>query len=82
VGFSGAGRHDGRKSSGPRVVASSSPAGRRPLTAATETVEDELVDRLGSAGSDRALQQFSNALTKLRIAYKRESVAQRRVSLA
>ena len=47
------------------------PAGRRLLKAATDTVEGELADRLGSAVSARALQQFNGTLTKLRLANDR-----------
>jgi len=43
-------------------------AGRRLLDAATDTFEEELADRLGSAVSARALQQFSDTITKLRSA--------------
>jgi DNA-binding MarR family transcriptional regulator len=46
-------------------------AGRRLLVAATDTVERELADRLGSAVSARALQQFNGTLTKLRHANNR-----------
>ena len=42
------------------------PAGRRLLASATEAFEDELQIRLGSAVSERSLQQFGTALAKLR----------------
>jgi DNA-binding MarR family transcriptional regulator len=42
------------------------PAGRRLLASATEAFEDELQTRLGSAVSERSLQQFSTTLAKLR----------------
>jgi DNA-binding MarR family transcriptional regulator len=57
---------DGRSS-----IIALTPAGRRLLIAATDTVEGELADRLGSAVSARALQQFNGTLTKLRLANKR-----------
>jgi DNA-binding MarR family transcriptional regulator len=57
---------DGRSS-----IIELTPAGRRLLIAATDTVEGELADRLGSAVSARALQQFNGTLTKLRLANKR-----------
>jgi DNA-binding MarR family transcriptional regulator len=44
------------------------PAGRRALADATETFEAELEARLGSAMSDRALNQFSSGLRELRTA--------------
>jgi DNA-binding MarR family transcriptional regulator len=42
------------------------PAGQRLLASATEAFEDELQLRLGSAFSERSLQQFGTALAKLR----------------
>jgi len=44
------------------------PAGKRLLAKATTTFEAELDSRLGSALSDRALRQFTSALTALRAA--------------
>jgi MarR family transcriptional regulator, organic hydroperoxide resistance regulator len=44
------------------------PAGRRLLTKATRTFEDELDVRLGSAIATRSLQQLSSTLTTLRLA--------------
>ena len=43
-------------------------AGRNLLDDATETFEDELANRLGSAVSAQSLRQFSETLAKLRIA--------------
>jgi DNA-binding MarR family transcriptional regulator len=51
------------------------PAGRRLLTKATTTFEAELDLRLGSALSDRALQQFTLALTALRAAAREPSAS-------
>jgi DNA-binding MarR family transcriptional regulator len=44
------------------------PAGRRVLASATRTFERELQARLGSALSERTLQQFGSALSRLRAA--------------
>jgi DNA-binding MarR family transcriptional regulator len=57
---------DGRSS-----IIELSGAGRRLLKAATDTVEGELADRLASAVSARALQQFTGTLAKLRLANNR-----------
>ena len=57
---------DGRSS-----IIELTPAGRRLLNAATATLERELADRLGSAVSAHALQQFNRTLTKLRLANNR-----------
>ena len=43
-------------------------AGRNLLDDATETLEDELAKRLGSAVSAQSLRQFSETLSRLRIA--------------
>ncbi len=43
-------------------------AGRRVLNAATDTFEDELAARLGSAVSARTMKQFGETLAKLRYA--------------
>jgi DNA-binding MarR family transcriptional regulator len=43
-------------------------AGRDLLDDATETLEDELANRLGSAVSAQSLRQFSETLSRLRIA--------------
>lgn len=47
------------------------PAGKRSLTRATASFEDELERRLGSALSDRGLTQFTTTLTRLRMAMPR-----------
>jgi DNA-binding MarR family transcriptional regulator len=51
------------------------PAGRRLLAKATTTFETELDSRLGSALSDRALRQFTLALTALRAAANEASTS-------
>jgi DNA-binding MarR family transcriptional regulator len=49
------------------------PAGRRLLTKATKSFEDELQKRLESVVTERALDQFGAALTKLRAANRRHT---------
>jgi DNA-binding MarR family transcriptional regulator len=53
-------------------------AGRNLLGEATETFEEELANRLGSAVSAQALRQFNETLTKLRAAHSRANTIESR----
>jgi DNA-binding MarR family transcriptional regulator len=63
--------HDGRSS-----IIELTATGRRLLNAATRTFETELAQRLESGVSTRALQEFSNTLTRLRSANSRATATQ------
>jgi DNA-binding MarR family transcriptional regulator len=63
--------HDGRSS-----IIELTATGRRLLNAATQTFEAELAERLESAVSPRALEQFGNTLTRLRLANGRATITE------
>lgn len=58
------------------------PAGRRLLTKAVKTVDDELEDRLTAGLTARALDQFASTLDKLRAANRRSASADEAVPSA